>query len=146
MSCRVVLLLAVSILTVGCDGDFKARPIPAAHPFVGRWHWSVPNSRCFEEIRIRPDGTRSGMSGGERIESEFRISEEAGVRGFYQWTDKVVRSNGEPDCSGHSTPVGDVVTNYVRFARDGKQFVVCPTPRLSFNCFGPFERREDGVT
>jgi hypothetical protein len=119
--------------------EFRATPIPAAHPFVGRWRFDIPRLNCFEEYDVRVDGTRSAIAGEERNESEFSISLTPDAAGFYKFTDKIVKNNGKPDCTGSITPLGDVATNYLLFHRDGNRFLLCEKPDTK-TCIGPYVR------
>ena len=55
------------------------------------------------------------------------------------FTDVIVRTNGEPDCLGHSSPKGDSVTAFIRFADSSKSFAFCESESPE-TCVGPFTR------
>ena len=129
---KCVALIVVLLLLV-CSQGHSA--IPAEHPIVGTWRI---DRLCPETYEFRADGTRSATSAGEVLESKFEISPKPGAKGFYRFTDTVVRTNGKPDCSGELTPVGDVVTLFVRIPDPKKLFLCFAESELS--CVGPFER------
>ena len=121
--------------------EVERTPLPDSHPFIGEWRFDIPQLRCFEEYSVRKDGTRSVISGRERNESEFAITMVPSASGFYKWTDKIVKSNGRPDCAGSITPVGHVATNYILFHRDRNSFLLCENEDVK-TCFGPYIRRK----
>lgn len=111
----------------------------ADHPLVGSWRFDVPNTGCAEIYRFRADGTSVVTSGQEIAETEFEISAKPSGKGFYVWTDTIVKDNGKKDCSGQITDVGRKTTNYIRFDRGGQAFVVCRGESFDA-CFGPLRR------
>jgi len=132
---RVALVIGLSIAALPA----AAASTSAAHPLVGSWRFDVPNTGCAEIYRFRADGTSIVTSGSEVAESEFEVSATPSGKGFYVWTDTIVKDNGKPDCSGQITDVGRKTTNYIRFDRSRRQFIVCR--REDFEaCFGPLRR------
>ncbi len=111
----------------------------ADHPLVGTWRFDVPNTGCAEVYRFRTDGTSIVTSGQEIAETEFEVSPKPTSKGFYVWTDTIVKDNGKQDCSGQITDIGRKTTNYIRFDRAGQAFVVCRGESLDA-CFGPLRR------
>jgi len=109
------------------------------HPLVGSWRFNVPNTGCAEIYRFRADGTSVVTSGEEIAESVFEVSAKPSGKGFYAWTDTIVKDNGKVDCSGQITDVGRKTTNYIRFDSSGQRFVVCRGESLDA-CFGPLLR------
>lgn len=135
-------LLAASALTVlACvvPPPAAAAAAYANHPLVGTWAFNVPNTGCTEVYRFRADGTSIVTSGSEVAESEFEVSPQPSSKGFYVWTDTIVKDNGKQDCSGQITEIGRKTTNYIRFDRSGQRFIVCRGQSLDA-CFGPFRR------
>jgi hypothetical protein len=95
---------------------------------------------------VRPEahGTMAVTSGAEQVESEFAIDIEPSARGFYRWVDRVVRSNGRPDCLGDTSAVGQVATNDVIVLRSGRAFLLCEDESLD-SCIGPFRRLDEST-
>lgn len=117
----------------------SAASLYADHPLVGSWRFDVPNTRCHEVYRFRADGTSVVTSGAEIAESVYEVAQKPSSKGFYAWTDTIVKDNGKEDCSGQITSVGRKVTNYIRFDRGAQRFVVCREESLDA-CFGPLRR------
>jgi len=117
----------------------RAASAYADHPLVGTWRFEVPNTGCAEVYRFRADGTSIVTSAREIAESEFEISTKPSGKGFYAWTDTIVKDNGKEDCSGQITEVGRKTTNYIRFDRTGQQFFACRGESLEA-CWGPWRR------
>jgi hypothetical protein len=91
----------------------SARPPAPGHPIVGTWRLSVPGTKCQETWRFRADGTAHNVSGSEESTSEYEISDEPNARGYYVLSDTIIEINGQPDCQGGITPVGDHATVYL---------------------------------
>lgn len=123
---------------------FARTPLPFQHPLVGLWRIELPGTACEETYDIRTDGTMAVTSGAEQVESEFAIDLEPSARGFYRWVDRIVRSNGRPDCLGDTSTVGQVATNYVIVHRSGREFLLCEDESLD-NCVGPFRRLDEST-
>ena len=121
--------------------DFAKTPLPSVHPLIGTWRIELPDLKCFEEYELHADGTKSSRSSEERNESEFRISTAPSSRGFYKWTDKIVKGNGKPDCSGSKTELGHVAVNYVRVHPSGDRFLLCEAEDMK-SCFAEFSRKK----
>jgi hypothetical protein len=119
---------------------FARTPLPESHPMVGMWRIELPKQSCFEEYELRPDGTKSSRSAEERNEAEFMISLAPSPNGFYQWTDKITKGNGKPDCSGSKTEVGHVAVSYVRVHPNGQRFLLCEAEDMK-SCFAEFFRK-----
>lgn len=137
---RFATLAAALTLALGTLAlPATAASVYAAHPLVGTWRFDVPNTGCAEIYRFRADGTSIVTSGSEVAESEFEVAMKPSNKGFYTWTDTIVKDNGKPDCSGQITDIGRKTTNYIRFDRSRQQFIVCR--REDFDaCFGPLRR------
>jgi len=141
---RNVVMAAMAILSLSCQGvawgqSVLPTPLPPDHPLIGTWRIEVPSLKCFEVYEIRQNGTTHVTSSSEIAESEFEISLTPGPKGFYKWVDKVVKSNGQPDCSGQSDPIGDVAVNFILLRPAKDQFLMCQQENLS-SCLGPFIR------
>jgi hypothetical protein len=120
--------------------EFSRTPLLANHPLLGTWRIELPATKCFEEYELRADGTKLSMSGNERNEAEFMISAIPSVKGFYKWTDKITKNNGEPDCSGSYTQMGHVAVNYVRIHPSGFRFLLCEAEDMN-TCYAEFYRK-----
>ncbi|MCC7327071.1 MAG: hypothetical protein IT521_09740 [Burkholderiales bacterium] len=117
-----------------------AAEIAVDHPFIGTWRLTIAQLDCTESYAFLRDGTSHVTSADEVSESQFEISAKPSAKGFYRWTDKIVRNNGKQDCSGRVTAPGGSVTQYVLFHRSGNIFFVCRQERRD-TCFGPFIRQ-----
>ena len=117
-------------------------PLPPEHPLIGVWRIDLPNG-CYEEYEVRSDGTKLSRSGEERNESEFEISLKPSDKGFYQWTDKITKGNGKPDCGGSAMELGHVAVNYIRLHPSGQRYLLCEGQDLQ-TCFAEFRRVSRG--
>ena len=98
---------------------------PAARiwpPNCWQWHLSTPGSACEETWQFRADGTSHNISGTEETTSEYEISDEL-IGGYYVLSDTIRSSNGQPDCAGSNTHVGDKVTVYLLPTNEGGFFL-----------------------
>jgi hypothetical protein len=139
IACAIVLALANACMNVSAEVA-PGTGLHSDHVLIGTWRIELPTMMCFEEYEFRPDGTRLATSGQERMEADFFISTSPSEHGFYKWTDKITRTNGKPDCFGEITPSGHVATNYLRFASDGKSFLLCTSEDLN-SCVAEFWRK-----
>lgn len=116
----------------------SAQPLRAEHPLIGTWVITAPNG-CAETYVVRPDATATITSADEVAESQLTISDGPSERGFFKWTEKVVKDNGKKDCSGEKGEVGRVAVSYILLSPDKSQFAMCEREdRIS--CIGPFKR------
>ncbi|QGJ20012.1 MULTISPECIES: hypothetical protein [unclassified Polaromonas] len=128
------------VLSSGASSQDSTRTkLAERHPLVGTWRIDIPELKCFEEYEIRPDGTKSSVSGAERNESEFAISPAPGGTGVYKWTDKITKTNGKPDCSGATATRGHVAVSYVRLHSSGKKFFLCRSEDMK-SCFAEVQK------
>lgn len=116
--------------------DVRQTPLPPSHPLLGTWRVDLSNG-CFEEYTLRADGTKISVSGQERNDAVFEISERPSSSGFYRWVDKITKGNGKPDCGGSITRVGHVATNFIRLHPTGKRFLLCESENMN-SCFAEF--------
>lgn len=133
-------VMAIALSSGASSQEFTRTKLPEQHPLVGTWRIELPQLNCFEEYEIRPDGTKSSVSGAERNESEFAISLATGATGFYKWTDKITKNNGKPDCSGSNTKLAHVAVNYVRLHPNGQRFLLCQAEDMK-SCYAEFLRK-----
>ena len=139
---RHALLLAL-IAFGAMAQDLKQTPLSSTHPLLGTWRVDLPNG-CFEEYTLRADGTKSSESGQERNESIFELSSKPLPSGFYKWTDKLVKTNGKPDCGGSVAEAGHTAVNYVRLHPSGNRFVLCEGQNMK-SCYAEFYRKGTGA-
>ncbi len=139
--CRSIAVAALCVFAAATAiaQDFKRMPLPSTHPFVGHWRADFPQLACFEEYQVRRDGTRSVTSGKEEALAEFAISLAPSSKGFYKWTDKFVKSNGKPDCTGTITKIGHVAVGFLLIQPDGDRFMLCSEEDIK-SCIGPYVR------
>lgn len=138
---RTALTLLVSVATIPALANSRVVVTPD-HPILGTWVFALPGQNCSETYRFFPNGTSRVTSGEEEAESEYEISAQPGVNGFYRLVDTVTKDNGKKDCMGQVTPAGDKATNYIRFHPSGNAFVMCQAESLD-TCFGPLNRVKD---
>ena len=110
-----------------------------AHPIVGVWTWTLRNT-CSETYNYRSDGVLNVTSGDEIAESSYTIDAVPRASGFYKLVDKVINTNGKPDCGGEPTPIGEVGTTFIRFDSSGTKIVMCMDESMR-QCIGPLARR-----
>lgn len=135
-------LLATTLLAASLMLAQAATVLRADHPVIGTWRLDLPDGRCHEIYRIRRDGTTLVTSAAEVAETEFEVSDQPDAQGFFNWSDQIVRDNGQPDCSGEVTPVGQRVIQRLIFNPAGDMFLMC-LPDHPQRCIGPFVRQED---
>ncbi len=140
---RTILIgtLVTACTNLGFAEDIKRTPIRPSHPLLGAWKIELPEFACYEMYNLRANGTKHTISGKEVSESVFQISAYPSVRGFYKWVDKIIKHNGQADCTGDKSPVGDIAINYILLHPDGTQFLLCAEENLH-ECIGPFVRQE----
>jgi len=133
-------LLATVLTAVANLANAEApRPPRPNHPIIGTWTLQVPGTDCEETYYMRKDGTTLVTSGAEVAQTVYEIADEPSAKGFYKSTDKLVKDNGKPDCSGEVMKVGEEVTNYIRFHPSGDMLIMCRDESL-MACSGPLRR------
>jgi len=136
----IALMLLLSSFSVHAD-EVKRTPLSPDHPLLGTWRIDLPDVDCFEMYSLRANGTKRTTSRLEIGESVFSLSPYPNRNGFYKWVDKIVKSNGKPDCMGDISEVGHVATTYIFLHPDGTQFLLCFEQNLNA-CIGPFVRQD----
>lgn len=132
---RIAMALAVVFAT-----PLAAVKAPRAdHPLLGTWKLTVPSNGCIETYTFRADGTTRVSSAAERARSEYQVSERPGPTGYYAFVDRIVKDNGQKDCSGRVTPVNNVVGVYLLFYASQQRMLMCPEQSIR-GCLGPFVR------
>ncbi|WP_293605539.1 hypothetical protein [Polaromonas sp. UBA4122] len=117
-----------------------APAVPAQHPIVGSWTWTLPGKSCAETYKYRANGTRTGSSGEESTLSNYEITPIPSLLGFYRLVETVTNGNGKPDCSGDLHEASDQrVTRFIQFSPKQDQLIVCKAESLQA-CFGPLKR------
>ncbi len=148
---RPLFLLVPAVLTCGialaqpAGRAPSAEPaaVPAQHPLIGTWTWTLPGKQCNETWRYRADGRRLGTSGEEVTQGDYQVPAQPTSAGFYALTETVTNSNGKRDCSGDLHADGDEsVLRFIQFSPKQDQFIVCKAASLEA-CFGPLKRVPD---
>ena len=134
-------ILVVALAPLALAEDVRRTTLPRGHPLIGTWGIDVPGTACHEAYTFHPNGTTSVTSGKEAGETEFELDTEPSAKGFYRWVDRVVKDNGQPDCTGEVTHVGQMATNYLLVDPTGRQFLMCSAEDLR-TCVGPFARED----
>ncbi|GAB4058971.1 hypothetical protein [Uliginosibacterium sediminicola] len=137
----VFISLVTAIALCMMPASATTFPLRKAPPIIGYWKLKVPSLQCSEIYLFKADGTSEVSSGEERSESRYEIASVPSAKGFYTFTDTIVKNNGKPDCSGANTPIGDTAVNYLRFSPAGDQMIMCRNESLDA-CIGPFKRIE----
>ena len=137
----IFLALACAQACAQAAGPLPPGPVSAVpHPLAGSWSWALPGQQCTETWTYRADGTREGLSGGEATKSNYQVSPQPSIAGFYRLTEIVTESNAKKDCSGDLHEVSsEPLTRFVQFSPDRKQLIVCREESLGA-CFGPIKR------
>ena len=115
------------------------RPSPQ-HPVLGAWQWTDSRNGCTEVYDFRADGTVPVVSGDERTDNTYTISESPDSQGFYTLTMFTVKDHGGKDCGGDetdNTSMENVI--YLLFEPKLTEFIICAEQRLEA-CFGPLRR------
>ena len=136
--CQMKVFLVVTMLFV-CNSFCCAATLSPRHPIFGTWEVIVPGTKCLETYEFKTNGMKTSWSAEEIEESKFIISPKPNALGYYKLTDTVVSSNSKLDCLGDSSPVGDIVTVFVRFEQAASIFFYCPS-QTQIGCVGPFKR------
>ena len=80
------------------------------------------------------------MSGEERNESEFMISQDTLRTYWYKWVDIITKNNGRPDCMGSHTAVGHTAVNYVIVHPSGQRLALCEREDMN-SCYAELFRQ-----
>jgi hypothetical protein len=135
---KTTTLLAAA--TLGLSAQAQTRLPPAQHPVLGTWQWTDSRNGCTEVYDFRPDGTVPVVSGDERTDNTFTISDTPDAQGFYTLTLFTVKDHGGKDCGGDetdNTAMENVI--YLLFEPGLTEFIICAEQRLE-SCFGPWRR------
>ena len=135
----LLAVLYFSTVLVGCFIlPSPARCAEKNDRIVGTWQMKLVNG-CKETYTFRADGVRTYNSAQEEGESKYSIASTPSTLGFYKFTDVITKSNGKPDCSSHTAPVGDSITAFLFFNANGNSFEFC-SEEVAKSCVGPFVR------
>ncbi len=115
-----------------------AEPAASSSALVGAWILTVAENGCRETWKFRSDGTSVNHSGSEESTSRYELEEVPGSGGALRLTDTITTSNGQPDCTGESTPVGDRAVSYL-LPTPGGGYLLCLSLDGSF-CAGAMRR------
>jgi len=135
----------MSLLVTACVAQATSTPIqrtqlPDALPLLGKWVMVFPPLACHEQRDFKTNGTSESVSGQEQLESEWSLREvRPGKVTYYEWTDRVLKTNGKQDCTGRITPIGDAVTRYLYINPITHLLEMCERPDPT-TCFAFFER------
>ena len=138
---RIGALALLALASSALAQDVRRTALPRGHPLIGTWGIDVPGTAGHEAYTFHPNGTTSITSGTEAGETEFEVDPEPSAKGFYRWVDRVVKDNGQPDCTGQVTHVGQVSTNYLLVDPTGRLFLMCTAEDVA-TCIGPFARED----
>lgn len=134
----ILAALIVCSVTTTAFANVGAMP---TNRLYGKWTWTYAQNNCTEEYNYRADNTTVVLSGEEKAESRFTISDKPDLNGFYRMTDVVTKSNGRTGCDGElgGTPIGHEATIYIIFHPKKEEMFICQQPSLD-TCFGPLQR------
>ncbi len=137
-------LLAALLCSLGPAQAAEPLPTPSTqHPITGSWTWFLPGKQCTETWQYRANGTRTGSSGEETLQSRYEISAMPSLLGFYRLTETATETNSKRDCSGdlHEAP-GEPVIRFIQLSPKRDQLIVCKEESLKA-CFGPLKRKPE---
>lgn len=140
---RLPAALIGVLVVLAAGAAIGATPKPKPSPLIGIWRWSAPDG-CVETYQFRSDGTTHASSGEEVIEGRYRISATPTGSGAFQLTQRIVKTNGKPDCGGQVGRVGPEFTSFVYFEPSGARMFVCLDPRGA-RCIGPLGRLDGDI-
>jgi hypothetical protein len=124
-----------------CFSALAQNRLPSSrHPVLGAWQWTDARNGCTEVYDFRADGTVPVVSGDERTDNTYTISETPDAQGFYTLTLFTVKDHGGKDCGGDdtdNTSMENVI--YLLFEPRFTEFIICSEPRVDA-CFGPLRR------
>jgi hypothetical protein len=142
---KTAFVLAASLLaaTASHAAEPAGPPLRADHPLLGAWQITRRDDGCAEIYRIDRSGRSLVTSADEVAQTRFTLSDQPSARGYYKWTDTLVRDNGKKDCWGQVTKAGKTTVRYVLFNPGRDRFVLC-TSEDGKQCIGPFVKVEGG--
>lgn len=92
----------------------------ADNPLIGKWNWRHVSGSCTEFHAYDAAGYKESWSNQENL--RFRYTVQPIGLGLYRVDSEVIYSNGKPDCTGSSTPIGAASTFYIQMLKDGSYF------------------------
>lgn len=137
MRCRQ--LLAITFWIVSVANLVACTPTSSPHPILGNWTMASKDGTCAETYRFRPDGMLLVTSGQELVEVRYDISQSPSDKGFYKLTQRILRDNGKPDCSGKLMKPGDEFTWFIHIDASNESMYICQAESRNA-CFGPVRR------
>jgi hypothetical protein len=127
-------------LALCISAQAQPRRPSSTHPLLGQWQWTDARNGCTEVYDFRPDGTAPVVSGDERTDNTYTVSEAPESTGFYTLTLFTVKDHGGKDCGNDetdNTSMENVV--YLLFEPNLTEFIICTEPKVEA-CFGPLRR------
>ena len=137
------LLASASALAASAAASVEGTPVRADHPLLGAWQITRRDDGCAETYRIDRSGRSLVTSADEVAQTRFTLSDQPSARGYYKWTDTLVRDNGKKDCWGQVTKAGKTTVRYVMFNPTRDRFILC-NAEDGKQCIGPFVKSEGG--
>jgi hypothetical protein len=136
---------ALALLALGTSFPSAAQaPVHARTLLLGTWTWTRSVNNCAETHTYRPDGSRSSISGLERSDSRYEISNQPSAEGFWKLDVTTIKDYGGKDCADtEADETGLSWSLYLRFDGTGNQLIYCYEQSLN-NCYGPFTRAKSG--
>lgn len=135
-------VLAALAATALCMNALAQPRRPAAnHPLIGTWEWTDSRNNCTEVYDFRADGNVPVVSGDERTDNTYTVSDAPDASGFFTLTMFTVKDHGGKDCGGDdtdNTSMENVL--YLLFEPKFTEFIICSEPRVEA-CFGPLRRK-----
>ena len=146
---KSALVLAAALLSIATAlaappaPDVPTAPVRADHPLLGAWQITRKDDGCAETYRVDRSGHTLVTSADEVAQTRFTLSDQPSAKGYYKWTDTLVKDNGKKDCWGQVTKPGKTTVRYVMMNPARNRFIVC-NAEDGKQCFGPFVKVEGG--
>lgn len=132
--------IAFTVCAVVLSYAALGNELAAHHPLFGAWKITDKRGTCIETYDFRSNGIAYITSGREVAEVAYNIATAPSAKGFYRWSQKIIRDNGEPDCSGNTMRVGDEFTWFIQFDAAQQTIMIC-NGESNAACFGPLQRQ-----
>jgi hypothetical protein len=118
----------------------QAKPKP---PIIGSWEWTRKTNNCTEVYSFKANGTAFVVSGEEKTENTYALSEALESSGRYKLTMTTTKDLGGRDC-GYSSEdsTGKTSNIYLLFSPDGHMLAMCES-ELGTACFGPLRKKAE---
>lgn len=136
-------------LVESCRGQPSSKPAsPTTQDkprpsILGSWEWTRKTNNCTEVYSFRSNGTAFVVSGDEKTENTYALSEVLASSGRYKLTMTTTKYFGGRDCSDSSEDSTGKTSNvYLLFSPDGNMLAMCES-ELGTACFGPLKKRPE---